>query len=329
MIFRMHVAVLLAFLSVEGNAESPQLTQPGFAAQPAEEVISVGAGQSSQNAVNGKAESAPQQMPQIQPPRQEVKPAILPHRATYEISLYKNHGDDNIADAKGEMTLQVVHTGEGWAIEQKSTLHVYNKDGSAEQIRNTLTTWESADGLTYSFKVRTVRGDDEEIIGGDAFIPTKGGAGLVTYQQPEESTVQLPIGTVFPMQHMISMLSAAMRGQPIVSHIVFDGSSETHEPVQVDTALGKTQDSKLAVTNKDLLQAKKVWPMSMAIYAEGSTDPEANYKIVQHVLDQGVIRDMTIDYGAFEVKAVLTQVEVFQEPSEEPKKQPNAAAPAA
>ena len=130
------------------------------------------------------------------------------------------------------------------------------------------------------------------------------------------------------MQHMISMLSAAMRGQPIVSHIVFDGSSETHEPVQVDTALGKTQDSKLAVTNKDLLQAKKVWPMSMAIYAEGSTDPEANYKIVQHVLDQGVIRDMTIDYGAFEVKAVLTQVEVFQEPSEEPKKQPNAAAPA-
>ena len=69
--------------------------------------------------------------------------------------------------------------------------------------------------------------------------------------------------------------------------------------------------------------------MSMAIYAEGSTEPEANYKIIQHVLPQGVIRDMTIDYGAFEVKAVLTQVEVFQEPSKEPKQQSGDAAPAA
>ena len=67
----------------------------------------------------------------------------------------------------------------------------------------------------------------------------------------------------------------------------------------------------------------------MAIYAEGSTDPEANYKIVQHVLDQGVIRDMTIDYGAFEVKAILVQVDVFQDPSRESKPNFEAAAPAA
>lgn len=237
---------------------------------------------------------------------------LLPHRATYSITLDRNYDDEeDIADAKGQMTIQLAKVGEGWAIEQKSTLHIYYKDGSAEQVITTLATYESMDGLKYSFNARTLRADQEETISGDAILANKGGAGIVTYQQPDESTIQLPVGTIFPTQHLIYMLQAAMKGQKVVSNIVFDGSSETHEPVQVDTVLGASQDPKLALTNKDLLQAKKVWPMRMAIYAVDSNGPEADYEITQHVLDDGVIRDMTLDYGTFKVKAVLNQVEVF------------------
>lgn len=237
---------------------------------------------------------------------------LLPHRATYSITLDNNYNDEDIADAKGQMTIQLAKIGEGWAIEQKSTLHIYYKDGSAEQVITTLATYESMDGLKYSFNARTLRADQEETISGDAILASKGGAGIVTYQQPEESRIQLPVGTIFPTQHLIHMLQAAMKGQKVVSNIVFDGSSETHEAVQVDTVLGAGQDPKLALTtNKDLLQAKKVWPMRMAIYAVDSNGPEADYEIIQHVLDRGVIRDMTLDYGTFKVKAVLNQVEVF------------------
>ena len=237
---------------------------------------------------------------------------LLPHRATYSITLDKNYNDEDIADAKGQMTIQLAKIGEGWAIEQKSTLHIYYKDGSAEQVITTLATYESMDGLKYSFNARTLRADQEETISGDAILASKGGAGIVTYQQPEESRIQLPVGAIFPTQHLIHMLQAAMKGQKVVSNIVFDGSSETHEAVQVDTVLGAGQDPKLALTtNKDLLQAKKVWPMRMAIYAVDSNGPEADYEITQHVLERGVIRDMTLDYGTFKVKAVLNQVEVF------------------
>lgn len=237
---------------------------------------------------------------------------LLPHRATYSITLDKTYYEEDIADAKGQMTIQLAKAGEGWAIEQKSILHIYYKDGSAEQVITTLATYESMDGLKYSFNTRTLRADQEDIISGEAILASKGGAGIVTYQQPEESTVQLPIGTIFPTQHLLCMLQAAMKGQKVSSNIVFDGSSETHEPVQVDTVLGAGQDPKLALTNnKELLQTKKVWPMRMAIYAVDSNGPEADYEITQHVLDCGVIRDMTLDYGAFKVKAVLNQVEVF------------------
>ena len=242
----------------------------------------------------------------------EVAPIeLLPHRATYSISLDKNHNDEDIGDAKGEMTIQLVKAGDGWAIEQKSTLHLYYKDGRAEQVITSLATYESLDGLKYSFNARTLRGDQEDVISGDAILASTGGAGIVTYQQPDESTIKLPVGTVFPTQHLVNMLEAAQKGQKVISNIVFDGSSETHEPVQVDTVLGSGADPKLALTNKELFNAKKVWPMRMAVYSVDSCTPEGDYEINQHVLDQGVIRDMVLDYGTFKVKAVLTQVDIF------------------
>lgn len=250
---------------------------------------------------------------------------LLPHRATYSITLNDTHDDEDyddedIADVKGQMTIQLAKAGEGWAIEQKCTVHIYHKDGTAEQVITTLATYETMDGLKYSFNERILKGDQEETISGDAILASKGGAGIVTYQEPDESTIQLPVGTIFPTQHLIHMLQAAMRGQKIVSNIVFDGSSETHEPVQVNTVLGASQDAKLTLTNQDeklalknknLWQAKKMWPMRMAIYAMDSDGPEADYEIEQNVLDRGVIRDMTLDYGTFKVKAVLNQVEIF------------------
>lgn len=242
---------------------------------------------------------------------------LLPHKATYSVTLdktnyeNKNYSDEDIENANGQMTIQVAKAGDGWAIEQKLTLHIYYKDGTAEQVITSLATYESMDGLKYNFNARTLRGDVEEIISGDAILASKGGAGIVTYQQPDESTVQLPVGTIFPTQHLIYMLESAMKGQKVVSNIVFDGSSETHEPVQVNTILGVAQEPKLALTNKDILQFKKAWPMRMAIYAVDSPSAEPDYEITQSVLDRGVIRDMTLDYGTFKVKAVLQEVVVF------------------
>ena len=323
----------LFFISAGNSAPLSEPTQPGILPQPSEittsqkpelekQEIPMPVGVKAEGVLPELQKLAPINVPEGQTPppqgqviapasAQEITVDLLPHRATYGITLDKNYQDEDVAEAKGQMTIQLAKIGDGWAIEQKSTLHVYYRDGSAEQVITTLATYESMDGLKYSFNARTVRGDEEESISGEAILASKGGAGIVTYQQPDESTIQLPVGTVFPTQHLIHMLTAAMKGKKVVSNIVFDGSSETHEPVQVDTVFAAAQDPKLALSNKDLLQTKKVWPMRMAIYAVDSTGPEADYEIMQNVLDRGIIRDMTLDYGTFKVKAVLNQVEVF------------------
>ncbi len=307
------VLVAFFFISAGNSAPLNEPTQPGIASQPSETT-----GPQKPEAAKPDSSKAPENQGSktegrgaATPSEQEPVVELLPHRATYSITLDKNYQDEDVAEAKGQMTIQLAKVGDGWAIEQKSTLHIYFRDGSAEQVITNLATYESLDGLKYSFNARTVRGEEEESISGEAILASKGGAGIVTYQQPDESTIHLPVGTIFPTQHLIYMLTAAMKGKKVVSNVVFDGSSETHEPVQVDTVLGAAQDPKLVLSNKDLLHTKKVWPMRMAIYAVDSTGPEADYEIMQNVLDRGIIRDMTLDYGTFKVKAVLNQVEVF------------------
>jgi hypothetical protein len=239
-------------------------------------------------------------------------PKILPHRAEYDVNLLEVYGDDDVEDAKGWMTIEIIDTGDGWSIRQKSGLMIYSTDGSAEQIMTTLTTYESKDGLQYTFKAITLRnGEDEEVLSGEAVLATKDGEGIVTYKTPENLEVKLPRGTIFPMQHLARSLGAALNGENILSTIVFDGSSETHEPVDVNTIIGKATDPKLNLSDSTLINATKVWPMRMAIYPLNSDAPESDYEIQQSVLNDGVIRNMTLDYGTFSVEAKLSKVDVF------------------
>lgn len=304
MFSRIFSVLLVLFFSAAGKAELPSAPVPSLSGSSTPETTDpkMPGTVVTETSVKTPAPSSPG-------PSSFV---LLPHRATYTVSLGENTDEgEDIADAKGQMTIQVAKVGEGWAIEQKATLHIYYKDDTAEQVITTYASYETMDGLKYDFNARTLRGDQEEVISGEAIIPSKGGAGIVTYQEPEESTAQLPVGTIFPTQHLIELMNAATKGKKVISHTVFDGSSETHEPVQVDTFLGAPQDPKLAISDKDLLKTKKVWSMRMAVYAIDSTAPDADYEIIQHVLDLGVIRDMTLDYGTFKVNAVLNQVEVF------------------
>jgi hypothetical protein len=80
-------------------------------------------------------------VPTIAPKPESNIAELLPHRATYSITLDKNYYDEDVADAKGEMTIQLAKAGDGWVIEQKSTLHIYYKDESAEQVITSLAGW--------------------------------------------------------------------------------------------------------------------------------------------------------------------------------------------
>lgn len=243
---------------------------------------------------------------------EEQSEKIVPHKASYKISLDKSY--DDISDAAGEMTINVFDTGDGYVFEQNSSLIIYNVDGEAEQIITNLATWQDYGGDRYRFTSRTVRnGEDEDIIKGEAVKNHSNRTAQVTYQLPTATVISIPYATVFPLHHILSSLEAAKKGLHTISHPVFDGSNETYEAVTVDTLLGAPKPSKLTIKVDGNVNIQTKWPMRISVYPLESPSAEPEYEMTQHILGPGIIKDMTLDYGLFAVKAELDHILFYDE----------------
>lgn len=262
------------------------------------------------------------------PPKEDPKKLtaeFLPHRAEYVIELNSKESKSEISDIKGSLTVQITDTGDGWAFEQHSVLQVYSNLGYSDQYITTIASWESKDGQRYRFNVRSLRnGAEEEFMKGDGAIASSQ-EGHVGYQLPVRADVSLPVGTLFPLQHLKQAIAAAIDGENVFSNkIVFDGSSDTREPVDVNVLINSIPKSKVVVDNPGLLSTDKMWSLQMAIFARGSRNPEPDYEITQTVLPSGIITSMIMTYSeaAFSTKLTLKKVDIFPKPSDNQPVQP-------
>jgi len=290
------------------------------------------------------------QHPQLQkvdyatPIKADVQEAeLLPHRATYAVSLDKPF-DPDILDVTGTMTIEITDAGEQWTYEKKATLLISYHDKSIEQINIKVASWESKEkkstgpgegGPRYHFYVKVKRGteaiedhDEPEegegtIIQGEALMATPQGEGIVSYQAPQTLDAKLPIGTLFPLQHMTNLMREAVQGRNVCSHIVFDGENESiayndedelHEIVRVNTVIAPINNAKIKFSDAVPFPTEHAWLMHMAVYDINTQEdnPDPDYEISQTVLPHGIIARMTYNFGDFNAHLKLTELEFFE-----------------
>lgn len=150
-----------------------------------------------------------------------VPPAA--HKALYNLTLESSKGD--IEGARGSMEYEVTDACDGWATRQRLSLTITNRDGQDIQTVSDYATWEAKDGLSMRFRMRqTTDTAVTEQAEGDAKLDATGGEGTIHYTVPDESTMKLPKGTVFPMMHTDAILTAAEAGKKFISLPLFDGT---------------------------------------------------------------------------------------------------------
>jgi hypothetical protein len=245
---------------------------------------------------------------------------LIPHRAEYSVKHIKNEGGD-VTDVRGRLSVQLMDTGDGWTFEQRSELLVYYASGISQQYITSIASFESKDGGRYHFTVRILRnGTEEGVMKGESYIAPSS-PGKVIYKEPVAKEFVLPVGTLFPLQHLKQSLEAANAGETVFSNkIVFDGSSDTTEPVDVNVVINPIKNPKLVFNNPGLLSVDKLWSLQMAIFSRGNNNPDPDYEITQDVLPSGIITAMTMGYGeaGFSVKLILEKVDIFPTSPEKP-----------
>lgn len=136
----------------------------------------------------------------------------------------------------------------------------------------------------------------------------------VDLTQPQNKQVQI-IESRFPTEHMLDIIHNAKLGKNFFEAQVFDGSDDGDKPLIATTVVGKEQTPATDDPDADKAGAfskTPFWPVTVAYFNEKSTgDAMPVYRMSFKLYENGITRDLTMDYGDFVLTGKLTKLEVL------------------
>ncbi len=233
---------------------------------------------------------------------------MMPHRALYQLSLAEAGG--GLAKAEGAFAIEWQADCEGYTTQQRLWFLGATDEGGLFDSDVRFSSWESADTTTLRFSMRSyAEGELLEEFRGTAHVPRTGEPGAATYVLPEPSEMRLPPQTVFPTEHMQRLLASAAAGERVTSHDVFDGSGAGVDALAAVTAVIGEE------VRTDGEGSVRAWPMALAYH--DPMDYEAGVPIFEirfELTEQGLMRDVYLDYGDFALRATLDDMAWLPEP---------------
>jgi hypothetical protein len=187
------------------------------------------------------------------------------------------------------------------------------------------TTFEDAAGKTFRFVTKSFTDDvlNKEVRGTASHDAR--GLTQVKLEKPEPSSRSLPQAE-FPTQQLVDMLQRAEKGETFYTVNLFDGSDSADRVMATTVIIGKQASLSKDDPEKVALTAVKpekperldrYWPVTVAYFdttgdARKQGEQTPTYRISFKLLDNGITRDLTMDYGDFSMKGKLVNLTLFK-----------------
>jgi hypothetical protein len=115
---------------------------------------------------------------------------------------------------------------------------------------------------------------------------------------------------MFPTVHMQEVLRQARAGAQFVSHEVFDGAG-FDALTQITSVIGQPR---LVEPLADGGEGGRAWPVSMAYYDLHTPSDTPKFEAGFLLGEDGVLRELALDYGDFKLDGALETLEVLERP---------------
>jgi hypothetical protein len=239
---------------------------------------------------------------------------IMPHRALYTMTLGKTSGDAGVTGASGNMAYQWGEVCDGWTVEQNYRLKMGYSESPDVSLTSNFVTWESRDGLRYRFNQKETRnGADDDELRGAAKLDGPGKGGNADFEKPPGKNFVLPTGALFPSAHTMLLIDRAKAGENFISKHVFDGAT-AENAVLVSAVIGAKVEPDAEAAKKSPLLNRPGWRIRLAFFPADPKAEKPDYELGMLLLDNGVSRDMVIDYGDYSIRATLDDIEALPKP---------------
>jgi hypothetical protein len=239
---------------------------------------------------------------------------LTPHRAVYDIVLEKASDRSGITSISGRMVYEFDGSPcEGYTV----TFRFVSQIETAELSRITdqqTTTYEGAKGETFDFVTKSYVDQqlDREVKGSARRM---NGATIIDVAKPEEAEIKLE-ETHFPTQHLVELIEKAKAGETFYETSLFDGSEDADRIMTTTVIIGRQETSPKPDEEFPAAEAigtSPYWPVSVAYFdlsdVEGEEVPD--YRIDFKLHENGITRDLVMDYGEFSMKGRLVNLTIF------------------
>src|SRR6185312_7222836 len=139
---------------------------------------------------------------------------------------------------------------------------------------------------------------------GTARLDSEDKGGVAEFDTPPDKKIKLPPHLLFPTAHTAVLIDRAAAGENFVSRQVFDGGA-ADAPVLVSAIIGPKVEPDPALAKKSPLLDRPGWRVRLAFFPPDQKVEKPDYEIGMVLLDNGVSRDMVIDYGDYAIRAKL------------------------
>ncbi len=247
----------------------------------------------------------------------------MPHRAVYDLELKDANERSGISGMVGAMVYEFNGTAcEGYTV----SFRFVTKVDSGEESRLTdqqTTTFEDVKTGKFRFLTRSFTDEklDKEVRGA---AEEKAKGVKVDLTQPQKREVELA-SSLFPTEHMMEVIDRAKKGERIFESRIFDGSDSGDKTLITSTLLGASKVPKPGDGGWRCRQGGRGCQGALLagyhFYFDDDNTADALpiYRMAFKLYENGVTRDLTMDYGDFVLAGRLAELELFkQKPEAEP-----------
>lgn len=245
----------------------------------------------------------------------DAPPPFDSHEAVYSMALSHARLGGGIASASGDMYYKFADACDGWTVENRFILNIAFHNGASTSSNVEFLSWESKDGHTYRFRMRTTQdGVLRDEIRGSAQT-NENDEGVAILNIPDERELPLAKGTLFPTRHTAQLLEAAAQGKQFQERLVFDGTT-TDSSYLVSAMIGQKSMAAHPSSpgiDKNLLTPPS-WPMQVAFFANSEQSLTPDFEMTARYYSNGVADDIVQIFDAFSLKGTMMKLEVAPKP---------------
>ncbi|HXZ45987.1 MAG TPA: cell envelope integrity EipB family protein [Pseudolabrys sp.] len=253
------------------------------------------------------------------PPMGQV--LLAPHRAIYDLKLSKSRGTRGIEAVRGRILYDFSGNAcEGYELKFRQVSELDSGEGKPALSDMRSTTWEDGNAKKFRFNSENLFNQERtDVVDGQAERNTKSIA--VSLSKPKTKDFTMPVGAVFPTEHMRRIIAAAREGKSVLEFPVYDGAETGEKLYNTLTVIGhpippgeKKPDD--AASKIPELASLTRWPVTISYFdkedskSEQSGEQTPIYSIGFEVYENGISRALVLDYPDFTISGEMTSLEL-------------------